>query len=290
VTRLVVVSNPVSGHADRDRLDGIATRLGSLGEVVVCQPSTVDGFDQEVRRAALDATVVVVAGGDGTMNRVVNALEARLSDLVLALVPMGTGNDLARTLGLPLDPIEAMAAIEGGGIHPIDYGRATGGAVRRLFVNACMGGFPVAVDEAIEPGTKRRLGPAAFWIGGARAALELERTRVRLDGIEVADCVAAGVGNGKTAGGGIEVWPGAAPDDGLLNGCALGAPNRAAAAVLAAKVRRGAHERLEGVATRVASRIEITSDPPIEMNVDGELVGLVTPATFEVAGSLRMCF
>jgi diacylglycerol kinase (ATP) len=288
VTRVVVVANPASGRADRDRLDAVAGALGALGEVDVCEPPAEDGFEQEVRGAALEAALVVVAGGDGTMNRVVNALEARLEDLVLALVPMGTGNDLARTLGLPLDPIEAAAAIEGGGERAIDCGRARSSGVSRLFVNACMGGFPVAVDEAIGAETKRRLGPAAFWYGGAVAALELERSLVRLDGVEVPDCVAAGVGNGRTAGGGIEVWPGAAPDDGLLNGCALGAPSHAAAAVLAAMVRKGAHEKLEGVATTVARRIEITSDPPIEINVDGELVGLVTPATFEVAGSLRM--
>jgi len=232
---------------------------------------------------------VVVAGGDGTMNRVVNALEARLDNVVFGLVPMGTGNDLARTLELPLEPVDAAKRVALGGVRAIDYGRATGGGVSRLFANACIGGFPVAVNEAIDEDSKRQLGPTAFWLGGAKAAAELERSTVRINGIEVADCVAAGVGNGKTAGGGIELWPSAAPDDGALNGCALPARNHAAALKLAALVKGGGHERLEGVVTEVGPTIHIDSDPPIEINVDGELVGLTTPATFEVAGRLRVC-
>jgi diacylglycerol kinase (ATP) len=201
---------------------------------------------------------------------------------------MGTGNDLARTLGLSFDPVRAATAIARGTVRAIDLGVATGAECRRLFTNACIGGFPVAVNQAIDPDTKRRLGPAAFLVGGAKAATELDRSLVRIDDVEVPDCVAAGVGNGRTAGGGIEVWPSAVPDDGVLNGCALGAPGRAAALKLAGLMRHGAHERLEHVATSAGPRITLHSDPPIEVNCDGELIGLRTPATFEIAGRLRV--
>jgi YegS/Rv2252/BmrU family lipid kinase len=269
-------------------MDRVVGTLDALGEVRLCQPQSLEDFDREVRDAASSAEMVIVAGGDGTMNCTVNALEDRLDELVLALVPMGTGNDLARTLELPLDAEDAARTVVEGSIRSIDYARASGQGVRRLFTNACMAGFPVAVNEAITVGTKRRLGPVAFWLGGARAAAELERSAVHLNGLEVADCVAAGVGNGKTCGGGIPMWPDAAPDDGVLNACALGAPNHARALQLAARVKSGSHEKLEGVATELASRITMEADPPMEINVDGELVGLTTPATFEIAGRLRV--
>jgi diacylglycerol kinase family enzyme len=288
VTRIAVVTNSVSGAADRDRMQAIGRVLGALGEVAVCEPDSLEVFDQQVNKATRTAEMVVVAGGDGTMNCVVNALEGRLEELVLALVPMGTGNDLARTLQLPFDPVDAARKVVEGTVRSIDYGRASGRDVRRLFTNACIGGFPVAANEAITADTKRRLGPAAFWLGGARAAVDLERSLVRLNAVEVRDCLAAGVGNGRTCGGGVTVWPSAAPDDGVLNGCALGAPNHAAALKLGARVRTGSHEELEGVATEVGKEIRIDADPPIEINVDGDLVGLTTPATFAIAGRLHI--
>jgi diacylglycerol kinase (ATP) len=288
VTRVALVTNSVSGAADSDRIEAIGRVLGALGEVVVCEPDSLEVFDEDVNSAARDAEMVVVAGGDGTMNCVVNALEDRLEELVLGLVPMGTGNDLARSLKLPFDPVKAATKLVEGTVRGIDYGRAWGGDVRRLFTNACIGGFPVAANEAITANTKRRLGPAAFWLGGARAAVDFERSLVRLNGVEVRDCLATGVGNGRTCGGGVAVWPTAAPDDGVLNGCALGAPNHAAALKLAARVRNGSHEELEGVATEMAEEIRIDADPPMEINVDGDLVGLTTPATFAIAGRLRI--
>ena len=238
--------------------------------------------------AAADADVVVIAGGDGSLNHAVNDLEDRLGELRFGLIPAGTGNDFARSAGIPDDPSEAARVIASGTARDFDVCRASGGDVTRLFVNACMGGFPVQVNEAIDEDTKRKLGPLAFWVGGVKAATDLKRSTVTMNGVEVPDCVAAGVGNGRTCGGGIEVWPAADPSDGVLDACALGAPNAAAAARLLLKVRGGEHGGLDGVATVTGGRIEIDADPPIELNVDGELVGLETPATFEIVSGARM--
>jgi diacylglycerol kinase (ATP) len=282
---VVLVASRSSGAVDGDALREVARNLAALDDVFSVW---VEG-ERDIAEAASADDVVVVAGGDGSINRAVNALGARLDDVVLGLVPMGTGNDLARTLGLPLDdPVAAARTIVEGSARPLDVGRASSAGVERLFVNACMGGFPVAMNRAIDEDLKKRLGPAAFWVGSAKAAVELERTRVAMNGTEIADCIAAGVGNGRTAGGGIEIWPTARPDDGVLNGCALGARNHAAALQLAARLRSASHEDLDSVATARAARISIESEPAIEVNVDGELVGLTTPATFEVAGSVRI--
>jgi diacylglycerol kinase (ATP) len=286
--RVVLVSNPSSGSSKSQILDEITVLLGRLGDVRRIQPSSLDSFAETLRSAAEDSSLVVTAGGDGTMNLTVNALADRFQDLKFALVPMGTGNDLARTLGIPLDPVDAAHALVEGTERSIDVSTASSAGVERLFVNACMGGFPVEADEAMDPGLKRRLGPIAFVIGGLKAAGELERSLVKLNDYEIADCLAVGVGNGRTCGGGIEVWPQADPGDGSLDGCALPAANAAAAARLAAKVKLGSHAEIADVKFESASRIVIDAEPSIEFNVDGELIGLETPATFETIGEINV--
>ena len=281
---VALVANPASGSADEDALSEVRGVLGALGEVRLFG----DASDDDLLGVAPDAEVVVAAGGDGTLNRVVNALADVLDRVILGLVPMGTGNELARTLELPAEPVAAARAIVDGAPRALDVGRARGAGVDRLFANACMGGFPVDVNEAIDEDAKRRLGPLAFWMGGAKAALDLTRHRVRMNEVEVADCLAVGVGNGRTCGGGMRVWPHASPDDGLLDACALGAPTNVVALQLAAKVRRGEHLEMESVSSARARRVRIEADPPVEFNIDGELLGLTTPATFEVASRLRL--
>jgi diacylglycerol kinase (ATP) len=283
MSRVVLVSNPASGGADDDEAHKAARALGALGDVRVLRPRR-ELFDREVRAAASEADVVVTAGGDGSLNYTLNALDDVLGKVVLGLVPMGTGNDLARTLRIPEDPEEAAAGLARGSIRRLDVGRASGPGVRRLFINACMGGFPVRANEAIDDRTKKRLGPIAFWVGGAKALTDYSSSRVVMNGIEAPDCIAAGVGNGRTCGGGMEVWPRAQPDDGVLDGCMLTASNLPAAVKLAAKVKAGAHERLDGVFIRRDETITIEADPAIEFNVDGELIDLRSPAIFELAG------
>jgi diacylglycerol kinase (ATP) len=281
VTQVVLITNPASGGADDAVVRRIRARLAELGKLHDLQPPR-ESFDTQVRSAAERADVIVTAGGDGSMNYTLNALRDDLEAVTLALIPMGTGNDLARTLGLPHDPEEAASAIVSASVRRLDVGRATGPGVDRLFVNACMGGFPVRANEAIDDRTKKRLGPLAFLVGGAKALTDFSTSHAVINGVEVDHCIAAGVGNGRTCGGGMEVWPRALPDDGVLEGCVLASSNVAAAAQLATKVRTGSHEGLDGVVTRRAPKLNIDADPPIEFNVDGELVDLRSPATFEL--------
>ena len=231
---------------------------------------------------------IIIAGGDGTINCVVNALRDSLADYRFGVIPMGTGNDFARTLGMPSDPVEAAAAIASGREVEVDVGRAIGTDVDMLFVNACMGGFPIDVDKAIEGGIKKRFGPLAFWIGGVKAASDFSKFEVSHSGSSVGECVAVGVGNGRTAGGGIEVWPQADPGDGALDLCAVQAKNFLHGLQTAMKARSGKHADLPEVHFSRKSEFHVTCEPPIEFNVDGEIVGLKTPARFLVSEKIRV--
>ncbi|MDP9223036.1 MAG: YegS/Rv2252/BmrU family lipid kinase [Actinomycetota bacterium] len=287
--KIVVVRSPHSGSAGS--VDIAAVRgilLQTADEVDVVEPGSEDTFSEEVRSAAADASVVVAVGGDGTFNLVVNALEDRTGDVAFGLLPTGTGNDLARTLNLPDDVEHAARAVAAGRERWLDIGRARGDGVDRLFVNACIGGLPVAVDENVTPGIKTMLGPIAFLAGGVRAMASFETFSAVLDGNEVPDCVAVDVGNGKTCGGGIPVWPEAVPDDGLLDGCALPAAGPVAGVKLATKLRTGALGDIDEVMFSRGRKIEIGATPAVEINLDGELVGLQTPASFEIVSRLRI--
>lgn len=286
--RSLIVSNAASGGSKRDQVDAIGRVFAGHGETTHLQPPSLESFDEDVRRAAQDKDLVVVAGGDGTLNCAVNALQEDLSDLSFAVVPLGTGNDFVRTLGLPYDPLAAAEAVARGEDASFDYGRASSGLVARLFVNACMGGFPVSVNRAIDEDTKRRLGPLAFWVGGAKAALDLNRFDVRIDDVEVEDSVAVGIGNGRTAGGGIAVFPDASAQDGTLDCNVMQVTTVREGIELAAKVRSGEHVPLENVYAIRGRRIEVVAEPDLEFNVDGDLFGLKTPATFEIVGTLRV--
>ena len=286
--RSLILSNASSGGSGDDLVDRIRAAFEPLGEAVPLQPPSLEAFDEDVRRAAQGKDLVVVAGGDGTLNCTVNALSDRLDDVVLAIVPLGTGNDFARTLDLPEDPLEAARAIADGVEREVDVGRATGGGVERFFINACMGGFPVEVNRAIDEDTKKRLGPLAFWIGGAKAATRLPRFEVSIAGKRLEDVVAVGIGNGKTAGGGIPVFPTADPGDGTLECCAMHVSGVVEGARLATSVRAGDHADLDNVWTHSGARIEVSSEPELEFNVDGDLLGLKTPAVFELVGRVRV--
>lgn len=286
--RSLIISNASSGGAKDEVVQEVRRIFVQHGEAVHLQPPTLESFDEDVARASRDKDLIVVAGGDGTLNCTLNALRDRLDEVALAVVPLGTGNDFARTLELPDDPVDAAHSIATGTTRAFDYGRASGGGRERLFLNACMGGFPVEVNEAIDEDTKRRLGPLAFWVGGAKALAHLPRFRVRIGDQALEDVVAVGVGNGKSAGGGISVFPEADPADGALDCSALQVTGVLDGLRLAGGIRSGDHASLDNVWTKRASLLEVKADPALEFNVDGDLLDLTTPTVFEVAGQVRL--
>lgn len=287
--KVLLVRNPSSGSASGDHdHDAIERALGALGDLQIVEPSSPEAFPEEVRTAASPGSLVVVAGGDGTLSLAVNSLADRLDDVVFGLLPMGTGNDFAREMDIEQDGLAAARAIVEGAERSIDLGVVSAAGVERRFVNACMGGFPVQVDHALGAEVKRRLGPFAFWWGGAKAATNLQHHEASVEGETVTDVVALGIGNGRFVGGGIEVFPEARPDDGRLEACAMPAGGLAEALQLALKVRDGDHVELPRIQTWAGDELAVEATPALEFNVDGEVIGLETPAHFEIAGSFRL--
>jgi len=170
----------------------------------VSEPDTVD--------------LVVAAGGDGTLNEVLHGL-MELSGAtrpILGIVPLGTANDFATGCGIPHDPAKALALCIRGEAVPIDIGKAND----HWFINAASSGFGAEITATTSPELKRLLGLAAYTVMGAILATNVRhyQGRLTLPDYEISGTgPMAIVGNGRQAGGGVQVAPRARIDDGLLD-------------------------------------------------------------------------
>ncbi|MES1242992.1 MAG: diacylglycerol kinase family protein [Acidobacteriota bacterium] len=284
------IVNPNAGSADElagmeqalDRLPGASVRLTRQA-----------GDAERLAREALEQGVerVVAAGGDGTLNEVVNGLSADFGRACLGLLPLGTGNDFARTIGMPNDLEEALAVLQEGRERTVDVARAEVDGRCRCFLNMSAGGFSGEVSERASE-AKDRWGPLAYMRAAIGALPELKGfvTRITLNGAETLELETYNivVSNGRYVASGIPVAPQAVLDDGLLDVMIAPATTIPQLAVLVPTVLLGRHLDSDLLLFRKATRVEIEGDPPMGFNVDGELVG-EGPARFEVVPrALRM--
>jgi diacylglycerol kinase (ATP) len=227
---------------------------------------------------------IIAAGGDGTLNEVVNGIGRSSRIVRLGLLPLGTGNDFARCLGLPSSVAENIEILRAGKTTAIDMVRVTSDRVR-YFVNVSAGGFSGVVDGKLTAQMKKTWGPLAYLRSAAAAFSELHsyRTRVRFGNREprVYDLYNVIVANGRYVAGGWPIAPKANPSDGLLDVILVKNEPPAALALLGAKMLMKKHLESAAVIFRRVRSISINSKPGMWFNVDGELVGN-EPARFEV--------
>jgi YegS/Rv2252/BmrU family lipid kinase len=237
--------------------------------------------------------MVVVAGGDGTINEVVNGFydggERLPGATRLGILPMGTGGDLRRTLGLSRDLDEAAAVLTTGRTRRIDAARVTctgpaGEAVVRHFVNIADAGIGADVSDMVNGGFKVINGEVTFSLAAALTMMRWRNRQMHLvvDG-EERDVVAQQVvvANCRYYGGGMEIAPEAAPDDGLLDLLVVGDVGRFEAMRLMSRVRTGGHLPHPKLEHRLVRRVEVTCPRPVGVDADGERPGGL-PAVFEV--------
>ena len=228
--------------------------------------------------------LVIAAGGDGTLNEVVNGMAPFIDRVTLGLLPLGTGNDFARSLELPNSVDDCLEVIRAGTVRPVDLVKVSSDSVR-YFVNVSAGGFSGLMNEKLTPEVKRSWGPLAYVRCAAAALPELKgyRTQLVLDDAESTEMELynAVIANGRYVAGGIPIAPEAVIDDGLLDIILIPIRNAAEIALLTAQVLLGQHLTSEMIVFRRASKVAITSAPGMWFNVDGELVGN-EPAVFEI--------
>ncbi len=278
-----VIVNPNAGGVGE--IEVLREKLSRLRETEVRFTRKAGDARTIARRAlASGAELIVAAGGDGTLNEVVNGLAADFGRARLGLLPLGTGNDFARSIDVPADVDAALDILAAGRLRTVDVARATFGRRRRWFINVSAGGFSGAVSEKASE-VKDRWGPLSYLRAavGALPQLQGHGARITLDGGERLEVEAYNVvvSNGRFVAGGIPVAPQSQLDDGRLDVMIAPSATIPQLALLVPQVLLGKHTESDLLLFRKAARIEIESDPPMSFNVDGELIE-GGPVRFEV--------
>ena len=274
--RIKLIVNPASGQETAiGYLPAINARLREAGDVdIVLTTGEGDGVEAG-RRAALEGyDRVFVAGGDGTLNEVLNGLaqvDGALGAVVLAVVPLGTGNDFATAIGVPASPEDAVDALLGGAVAPVDVGRVND----RCFLNISAGGFIADVSDAVNPQLKTVLGKLAYLIGGAQVLLDYEPVSARVANaatVTKASLLAFAVCNSRLIGGGRLIAPHAIVDDGWLDVCLIHAMPTLEFVALLRRVSSGDHVDDDRVTYFRTQQLELAFDRAVRINTDGQVL------------------
>jgi len=292
----LVILNPESragatGRQARELERKLRGALGPLDvELTRCRRDA-----EEIARKAAERGVerLIAAGGDGTASEVASGLLAsgRSHTVELGLLPLGTGGDLARTLGLSRSPSEAIAALARGHTRRIDAGRVhyldrSGEPAVSHFLNVGSFGISGLTDQYVERSPRMFGGTIAFAIAAIRSIVDYQRSRavIKVDGRMVHDgpvnlAVAA---NGRYFGGGMKIAPEAQPDSGLLEVVIIGDLSKPALLRKFPKLFTGSHVFDPSVACHRGSVVEAEAEPgTLLIDIDGEPLGSL-PARFEI--------
>jgi diacylglycerol kinase (ATP) len=281
---VIVVANPAAGRGRSGRLVGKVAQM--LHEAGVTNEFRVSGspgdLTEQVRRAAADgARIVAVVGGDGSAGLAANGVLG--TGAALAVLPSGTGDDFAKSIGVG-SLRAAVRALAQPNVVPIDVVRVTTGTERRIYVNVAGAGFDSEVNEAANA-MRGGLGATGTYI--VALVRTLSRFTPAAFRVELDDEVVEGphmlvvVANTLRYGGGMRVAPEASVVDGTLDVFLLRALARGAFLRAFPKVFRGTHVRHPAVRMARARRVAIEADRRVQVYADGERVGPL-PARFEV--------
>jgi diacylglycerol kinase (ATP) len=285
-----VVANGAAGARQAKQIGAqVVAQLRSAGQSAELLLTERRGHGTELAASALarGAKRVVACGGDGTIQEVVQALAG--TTVPLGIVPCGRGNDLARVLGIPSDPVRATAIAAGDTVRRIDLGLVRSladgatGEPRRFTTVAAMG-FDSEAAAFVHRTHLRLPGPLAYLVAVARTLVTYVSPEVELDGDFgrfAGRVLLVATGNTTTYGGGMKIVPAAICDDGLLDLCIVKAIPRRTILPAFPRIFAGTHIGLPFVETRSTRRLRITASRPLWVFADGEPVGM-TPAEITV--------
>lgn len=236
---------------------------------------------------------ILILGGDGTANDVVNGvMQSGIApqEMVLAMIPAGTGNDWVRTIGKPQTTTEIVSALQNikTQLHDVGIARYTQGEEKRerYFINIAGLGFEGAVAQYLfEHSGKFYFGKLQYQLAIMRTLFRYKHTRMRIttdQGQDDLTVLSVAVGNGKYNGGGLKQLPSANFNDGQLDMTIITTMPKWKMVVSLPKLQSGAHVHMREVQTFKSKSITIHSDPPVSIDADGEYIGS-TPLELAIA-------
>jgi YegS/Rv2252/BmrU family lipid kinase len=276
--RALMLINP-KARRGQESLDPVVDRLEAGGLAVTIEPfEALPEIARDIVRLRESADLVIVCGGDGSVSSA--AVAVMESGLPLGIMPMGTANDLARTLAIPMDLPAAADVIAAGGTRRIDVGTVNGHA----FFNVASIGLSSELANSLDPATKKRFGRLGYAIAAARVLSRTDRFKAHITekGTEIdVSTYQIAVGNGRHYGGGNVVEASASIDDGHLDLYSLEMRNVWKLALMLRSFRSGRHGAWSEVRTARCVEFDVETEKPMPVNTDGEIV-TSTPAHFKV--------
>lgn len=274
VTSLLVITNASAGSAQQEAVDAAIRTLRAGADVEVVATGAPEDCDAAV--AGRGDRRVVVCGGDGSVHVIVAALHrAGALGEPVGLIPLGTGNDLARAVGLPLDPVGAAQVVLDGRPRRLDLLTDDDGGVVVNAVHLGVGAEAARAAASLKP----RLGRLAYVVGGVSAGATSTgwRMTVRVDGRQLVDgtVLQVGIGLGRSVGGGSPLTPHSVLDDQLADVIVSESVGPLARIGYGLRLRRGTHVDRPDVHTARGARVEADGEP-FHYNTDGEVRGPVT--------------
>jgi YegS/Rv2252/BmrU family lipid kinase len=284
-----LIVNPSAGGGRAARVLPTAERaLRQLGLAA----RTVSTRDLEhartlAREAALAHETVVTLSGDGLIGAVADVLRGH-PEAVLGIIAGGRGNDLARVLGIPNDPVEACAVIARGVERPLDLGEVGG----RAFVGIASAGLDSDANR-IANEAPARLGNLVYAYGALRALASWRPARFEIELDPPGErhrfsAFTVAAANSKAYGGGMYLAPDADLDDGLLEVVVVATVSKPRALACLPRVFKGTHVLLPHVHVFRAAEVEISADRPFTLYADGDPIGELPARVRALPGAVRV--
>ncbi len=279
----VVLMNRAAGRGrSRAKLALVGKLCVEAGAEVIETASGAEA-EQRARRAAEGGCARIIAGGgDGTVHYVLNGVARTAA--ALGIIPLGSGNDLARSLGLPLEALDAARLALAGGTRALDMASVgMAGNAGRYFIGVASLGLASHANRIAN--RHQRLGGTAMYVYAMlRALVEFSPPSVRIEsdgGRFDGRLLLAAIANGPSFGGGMRIAPRATMADGLLDLCVVREMSRLKLLCRFPGVFRGLHLRHPEVAYFQATRVRVEADRPLDIFADGEPAGQ-TPVDVEL--------
>lgn len=279
--RARIIYNPTSGREIfKKNLPDVLAKLEVAGYETSCHATTRAGDATVAARAAVERRfdLVVAAGGDGTINEVVNGLAEQDYRPKLGIIPVGTTNDFARALHISRDILKATDIIVNGETIPVDIGRIND----KYFINIAGGGRLTELTYEVPSKLKTMIGQLAYYLKGIEMlpSIRASELKIEYDGkLFEGEAMMFLVGLTNSVGGFEKLAPDSSINDGLFSLLILKKVNLAEFIRVATLALRGEHVNDPNVIYTQANRIKVTSNEKVQLNLDGEYGGLL-PAEF----------
>ncbi|MCE5172894.1 diacylglycerol kinase [Paenibacillus profundus] len=282
-----LIYNPTSGREEgKKRLADILQMLDAAGIETTTHATDGEGDATTSAAEAIDRgyDMIIAAGGDGTLNEVINGMAGKPERPPLGIIPLGTTNDFARALGIPRNWEEACSIITRQMTRVIDLGQAND----KYFINIAGGGSLTELTYEVPSKLKTMIGQLAYYMKGLEKMTRLRPTELRIEldghGIFHGEFMLFLITNTNSVGGFEKLAPDARIDDGLFDVIMLKKCNLAEFIRVAGMALRGEHVNDPLIMYAQTKRVSVTSPDTVQLNLDGEYGGLL-PATFQVLPS-----